>query len=105
MKFLELVRLCYGLTVMIFPGPALAQVSSDAEDASAKKVLRVLGARHVVQAVFTFGRGQRWHSVGAIVDLLHALTAAAFAVTHPKWRGAAAVSSLVSLTFAAGETH
>jgi hypothetical protein len=103
MKFLEVVRLAYGIVLLAVPAVALNTVAADNSGPVARRVVRVLGARHVLQALLTSGRGRRWHRVGAGVDLLHAGSAAVFAVVKPEWRGPAAVSSLVSLALGAGE--
>jgi hypothetical protein len=103
MKFLEVVRLAYGIVLLAVPAAALDSVAADNSSPVSRRVVRVLGARHVVQAIVTMGCARRGHQVGAGVDLLHAGSAAVFAVIKPEWRGPAAVSSLVSLAFGAGE--
>ncbi|HEY1529391.1 MAG TPA: hypothetical protein VGF80_01095 [Galbitalea sp.] len=103
MKFLEVVRLAYGIVLIAVPAAALDSVATDDSSLVARRVVRILGARHVVQAIVTMGRGRIWHQAGAGVDLLHAGSAAVFALVKPEWRGPAAVSSLVSLALGAGE--
>ena len=103
MRLLEVVRVGYGLAMLISPDALLSEGAKISSDRTARRVVRVLGARHLVQGIVLFRRDPTWHRVGSMIDVLHGLTAAVFAVAVPRWRGPAALSALVSLVFGAGE--
>lgn len=100
---LELIRTAYGTTALIAPGAVEHLLSGHAPDERARTVIRILGARHLLQAAVT-ARGSRGiHLLGCGVDLLHALTAAGLAVVDERRRPAAAANAAIALAFAAGE--
>ena len=103
MKIMELARLAYGLLELTVPSAISGGLAGEKPDAGARKVIRILGARHIVQALATIGRGSPWHSVGGLVDLLHASSAVVFAIIQPRWRRTASLSAAVSVAFASGE--
>ncbi len=103
MKILEVVRIGYGVAMMIFPNLLLDEGTASGSDAAARRVVRVLGARHVVQGAVLFAGNENWHRLGAVVDVLHCASAAVFAAARPRWRRPAGSSALVSLVFGAGE--
>jgi hypothetical protein len=103
MRVLEVVRVGYGLAMLIAPEALVGRGATKSSDKTVRRVVRVLGARHLVQGIALFSRDESWHRAGAIVDVLHCLTASIFAAVVPRWRRPAAVSALVSLVFGAGE--
>jgi hypothetical protein len=71
-------------------------------DRVAVAVLRVLGLRHVGQAVVeVLGPQPVVRHLGAAVDGLHALTAVGLAVLDPRWRRGALTDTAVAAFFAA----
>ena len=103
MKVLEVVRVGYGVAMMISPNLLLDQETGSGADATARRVVRVLGARHALQGVVLLAANEKWHRLGAVVDILHSASAVVFAATRPRWRRPAGASALVSLVFGAGE--
>jgi hypothetical protein len=62
--------------------------------------MRLLGARHLVQAGAEYGLGGRAREIGAGVDLLHGTTSVHFGVLRPPWRRAAFIDAAVAISFA-----
>ncbi|WP_369046051.1 hypothetical protein [Sinomonas sp. P10A9] len=103
MSPLELVRAAYGATELLAPGAVERLLLGSVPDARARTVVRILGARHLAQALVTARAGAGMHRLGGAVDAVHALTMAAVAALDPKRRRAAAVNAALALVFAAGE--
>lgn len=98
---LAVIRAAWGGMLLLAPAPLLSWTSS-APTPAAVTVLRVLGARQLLQA----GAAVRWRSttgagLGAAADGLHALTAVAFSLSTARWRRAAAADALVATVLAA----
>jgi hypothetical protein len=66
-----------------------------------KRIMRVLGARHLVQAIAEHLFGDEALRVGACVDALHALTGFGFACVDVRWRRAALADAMITSGFAA----
>jgi len=101
----EMLRLAYGLSQILFPGRAEQVITGVEPNARARLIFRVLGARQVIQAIGTRRSGARGHTLGAAIDVTHALSALAFAAHSERWRATARVSATISLLFAAGEVR
>jgi hypothetical protein len=84
-------------------GPArLLALTGEEPSPAARRVLRVLGARHLGQAVVTAARPGPWMlRAGSAVDLLHAASCAALAVADARWRRAAALGAAGATAMAA----
>ena len=98
-----LVRAGWGGVLVGAPGSVLSITtrSDPAFLGTARVVLRVLGARHLVQAAVE----ARWPRPGvltlaATVDGLHAASGLAFAATDRRWRRSALFDAAVALAFA-----
>lgn len=100
---LEVLRASYGAVELLAPGQVERLLLGTAPDARTRRVIRILGARHLVQAAVTARAGRTLHRLGGGVDAVHALTMAALAGLDPKRRHAAAVNAAIALAFAAGE--
>lgn len=103
MKLFELLRAAYGTTALLAPGAIEHLLSGHAPDGRARTVIRILGARHLLQAAVAVRGSRGIHLLGSGVDLLHALTAAGLAVADERRRPAAAANAAIALAFAAGE--
>ncbi|WP_138443059.1 hypothetical protein [Sinomonas susongensis] len=103
MRPLEVVRAAYGASELLAPGALERLLVGAAADQRARTTIRILGARHLLQAVVTARGGATVHRLGGGVDALHAVSMAALAVFDPKRRRAAAVNAAIALAFAAGE--
>jgi hypothetical protein len=85
MRLAGLSRAAWGTALLAAPRPVLRTLSTPA-DASAVITMRVLGARHVLQALATTTRpGPAVRRVGMAVDAVHALTAIILAACD-RWR-------------------
>ncbi len=94
------LRACWGVLLLAAPGPMLRALGGSDVGVGPRRVMRVLGARHLVQAAFDVNHpgARRW---GAVVDLLHSATAAGFAALSLRWRRAAGADAVVAAGFAA----
>lgn len=100
---LELLRTGYGTTALLAPGFVEHLLTGHAPDERARTVIRVLGARHLLQGAVTARGGRGLHLLGCGVDLLHAMTAASLAAMDERRRPAAAANAAIALAFAAAE--
>lgn len=103
MKPLEVVRAAYGLCELLAPDFLSGRLLGDAPDGKVRLVIRILGARHLVQALLTARSGRTAHRVGGSVDALHAASMVALAARNDRYRKSAAVNAALALVFAAGE--
>jgi hypothetical protein len=88
------------MTLLIAPGSVLRLFGGADEDRTPRRVMRVLGARHIVQAgaEYRFGGGAR--KIGIGVDLLHGATSVVCSIVSPPWRRAALIDAGVATGFA-----
>lgn len=92
---------CVGSLFALRPSSGARLLGYPQEGPAARAVLRVLGGRHLVQALVLFRGGPQVTAVGAAVDAAHALTCLAYA--HQSLRGrragrrAAVLASVLSL--------
>jgi hypothetical protein len=63
--------------------------------------MRILGARHLVEAAVEASFGRSAREAGVWVDGLHATTSLAFAWRSRPWRRAAFVDAAIASSFAA----
>lgn len=103
MRRLEVIRALYGATELLAPGALEGLLLGAAPDERARRTIRILGARHLLQAVVTARSGRTLHRLGGGIDALHALSMAALAAFDPKRRRAATASAVIAVAFAARE--
>ena len=103
MRPLEVFRAAYGATELFAPGALERLLVGTVADERARTTIRILGARHVLQAIVTARAGRTGRRLGGGADALHALSMAALAAFDPKRRRAAALNAAIALAFAAGE--
>jgi len=72
-------RALYGAALLVAPGPILAVVAGQPPSRRDRAVARVLGARHVAQALASVAAGRSAMAPGAMVDSLHAASMVALA--------------------------
>jgi hypothetical protein len=73
-------RTAFGVELLAAPGPLLRLLGGEPADERAVVVARILGARQLAEAALLWRHGARWAiRLGALVDLIHAGTAAAAA--------------------------
>lgn len=100
---LEVVRAAYGAFELIEPATIARAALGTEPDPALQGMERILGARHLVQAVVTGASGGALHRAGAVVDLLHAASMVALAIGDAKRRRAAATSAAIATAFAVAE--
>lgn len=111
MKKLELCRGLLGLCQLIRPQPLYRAVTGAMPPPGTVVLMRVLGARHVVQALLLTGAGtttqggKTWHRCGALVDLAHAATMVALACGDRRWRRPAGIDAALASAFSALEAR
>jgi hypothetical protein len=103
---LATLRAGYGAVQLAVPGYSAEQQLGGPLDPATLRVVRVLGARQVIQA----GLAQFWLArsfpagpmlgLGVGVDALHALSMIPVAAAAPRWRRPALVSGLMAAAFA-----
>lgn len=105
MKTLESIRALIGLCQLIRPQLLYRAVTGVAPSPGTVKLMRVLGARHLVQALILARAGTTVHRCGALVDLAHAGTMVALACGDRRWQKPAALDAVLASTFAALEAR
>jgi hypothetical protein len=82
----------WGAALMAWPGRVLAAISGHPPTPAGRRLLRMLAARHLLQATLSYLRPTpAVLGLGAAVDGLHAATCFGFAALEPTWRRAALV--------------
>lgn len=101
MNGLSLVRAAYGAVVLARPDRVLRLYSGRPAHPPDTAVLRVLGARHLLQAAATARpAGATALLTGAAVDTAHALSMTALGLTDRPRRRAALIDAAVAGSFA-----
>lgn len=104
MRGLELLRAGYGLCQLLRPELVAGRLFGLPLDSRARLVVRVLGARQLLQALATAPTGNATvHRLSGGVDTLHALSMVALAAVDPGRRRAALCDGGVASAFAVGE--
>ncbi len=113
MRVLELVRAGYGAVQLVFVHALAELVVRHRLDGRAAVVVRVLGARHLLQAAVVSvaqgsappgsPRSSTVHRIGAVVDALHCASMVLLAAADVGRRRAALADAAVAGLFAAGE--
>ncbi|MCY0904151.1 hypothetical protein [Arthrobacter sp. H14-L1] len=113
MRGLELSRAGYGTVQLVAPNLLSERVAGLQLDGRATAVVRVLGARHLLQAAVVSvvqgsappgsPRASAAHRLGSAVDALHAASMVLLAAADAKRRRAALTDAVVAGVFAAGE--
>jgi hypothetical protein len=96
-----LARAGYGAALLCAPGPMIGVVTGQPPSRRARRVARVLGARHLAQAAITvLNPGPEVVALGVVVDLLHAASMFAFAAVVPDLRRAEFADALAATSLA-----
>jgi hypothetical protein len=96
-----LLRGAYGVALCCAPGPITGLVGGTSSTPGDRAVARVLGARHVAQAVVTLGRPTpAVLALGAGADVLHSASMVALAVLDRPRRRLGAADALIAAAFA-----
>jgi len=95
-------RACYGAALLCAPGLALGLVTGQAPGQRARAVARILGARHLAQAVLTLWRPRpAVFLAGAGIDACHAVSMVALAAWDPRMRRAGIADAAAAAAFTA----
>lgn len=95
------VRAAWGTALIVAPGPLLRLIGGIDEGRTPRRLVRVLGARHLLQAAVERQPGRRIRQIGVGVDLAHAATDVLFACIDRRWTRAALSDAAVTTGFAA----
>jgi hypothetical protein len=92
------VRLAWGSLLVARPTAAAELFGGEAVP-RARVVLRILGARHLVQGASELWPHPGRHDLDPAIDGIHALTAAGLAILDHRWRRPAATDAAVATGF------
>lgn len=95
-------RAALGVAHLCFPGMGIRVLGDERLDRRARRVVRILGARQVVQALATGAQPTAaLLALGAEVDAAHAMSMVALGLFGRRWRHAALADALVAAALAA----
>ncbi|MFR0357336.1 hypothetical protein [Streptomyces sediminimaris] len=101
---MTVVRISWGGLLTAAPDAVLRGCPRTRTSTAASAVVRVLGARHILQGLAT-ATGVMPVAWGAVPDALHAATMAGLALGSDRWRTAACADLLIAGAFAVGGTY
>lgn len=105
-RLVEVVRLAWGCVLLLAPRRLMGALPVTRVDRRSLAVARVLGARHVAQALASgLSPSPEVLAAGAWVDGAHAVTAVALAIADPGRRGAGLTDAGVAATFSCASTY
>lgn len=94
---LAVLRAAWGAACLLAPGPLVRAAGRTPSDEAARVVLRLLGARHVLQAlVSAISPGRAFLRLGACVDAVHAVGLVVLAALDRRWSRAALADAAVA---------
>jgi hypothetical protein len=97
-----MVRVAYGAALVLAPGPAIRLANGRLASRRVRRVARVLGARHLIQATLTaLAPGPGVLAAGGQVDAVHTASMLLLAAASPAGRRAALADALAEAAFAA----
>jgi hypothetical protein len=101
-RVLLMVRTGYGAALLLGPGPAIRLATGRIPSQRARRVARLLGARHLVQAALTYVAPQPGvFAAGGQVDAVHAASMLLLAAADQAGRRAALTDAVTEAAFAA----
>ncbi len=102
MIVLRAARIGLGLLHLVAPGLGARRLTGQPFDRTTRRVVRILGTRHLAQALISGSRPTRAVlALGAEVDASHAASMTVLALVDARRRRPALASALVAATFAA----
>jgi hypothetical protein len=93
------LRLVWGSTLLFLPGLVLRIMDRVEPTTRASRIMRTLGARHLLQAAAERRFGAAARRIGVGVDALHVLTDVGLAGGDRRWRRAAGTDGIVTTGF------
>jgi hypothetical protein len=101
MRWRDAARLAYGLALLAAPERLARSWTGSALDRPARVVARILGARHVLQAVLLIAHDGVWlRRAGRAIDLVHAASMVLLATLAPGRERLALADAVVARTLA-----
>jgi hypothetical protein len=96
-----LARAAWGVALATVPDRILGVTQPERPGTPvAPRILRVLGVRHILQSgVETLAPVPAVHYLGAVADVLHALSGVGLAAVDRRWRRAALIDSAIAAAF------
>jgi hypothetical protein len=96
------VRAGYGAILLLAPDRVSRWATGRSPDRTFRAAVRILGARHLTQAVMSIGASSRVvQAVGAEVDALHSLSMLGLAARDPAHRRSGVIDAVAAGCFAA----
>jgi|tagenome__1003787_1003787.scaffolds.fasta_scaffold20650909_3 hypothetical protein len=100
-RIIALVRAGWAGVLLLAPRRILRVAGCQQVPAASVTVARVLGARHLVQAVVSAAAPSGGVAgLGAVVDTLHAASCAGLAAMSPRWRRPVLLDAVIESGFA-----
>lgn len=97
MRTTAIVRAFYGVALLTAPDWVIRTVTGESRSRVAVIVCRLLGVRHLVQALTVERSGTRgWLLLGVVLDSAHALTMVVVAALSPNYRRLAVCNTAVA---------
>lgn len=93
------IRIVWGLLLLFVPG-ALVRAMGGTNEVASRRVMRVLGGRHLLEGAVEALHGRRVRRAGAFVDAIHAGTALTFGAVDRRWRRPALIDAMAASGFA-----
>jgi hypothetical protein len=94
-----MIRIAWGVALITAPRRMLRLGGGPAGERGSDWVVRILGARHLVQAATSALLGKRAKRFGLAADLLHAASDLCLAHFDPRWRHAALSDAAIAAGF------
>lgn len=103
----EGTRLGYGLVLLLAPDRLLKTLTGVRLDRRGRTLARVLGARHLLQAIVSTRAGEgAQRQMGGVVDQMYAASMLGVALLSPRWRRLALIDGAAASLFSlAGTSH
>jgi len=103
---LSTARGAWGALLLLAPAVPLRALTGGSEPGGGPTLLRILGARHVLQAAVTLAMPTAWTlRLGAVADALHSVSALAFAAVDDRERRAPLLDAAVAAAWAAASVR
>ncbi|WP_285247667.1 MULTISPECIES: hypothetical protein [unclassified Pseudarthrobacter] len=105
MRALEASRAVFGVCQVVFPAPIYRVAVGQQPDSRVRAVMRILGARHLIQAVAVGAvpTSTALHLGAGVVDSLHSVSMIALAIADRRRRRPAALDAVIAGLFAGME--
>ncbi len=96
------IRGGWGAFLLVKPDVGLSLLEGeDRTSEPAHIVMRILGARHLLELGLEMRHGARWRRAGGVIDAIHSVTALSFGAIDDTWRRAAFADAAVAAGFSA----